>query len=146
MYIKKALDTIKEYGDELPNHIGLAMADCLQANNKEKESEQFRKKYGNTYIDFDSLNNQGVKYFKAGKIKEAVKVLRQAAASPEASISVLLNAAQACIKLLETDGSNEMVISDCVRYFKRLDDIAANDKNYARYKKLHTMYKKYELK
>lgn len=145
-YIKKSLNIIKEYGEELPNYLGIAMAECLEANQQDKEAEEFRKKYADNFICFETLNGEGVKFFKAGKYREAVEAFRKATQDPNASVSALLNATQACIKLLETEGPNELLVKDCTLYFKKLEDIAANDSNYARFKKLHTLYKKYELK
>ncbi|PCI45406.1 MAG: hypothetical protein COB51_08870 [Moraxellaceae bacterium] len=145
-YIKKSLKIIEEYGEDLPNHLGIAMAECLEANHQDKEAEEYRKKYDSSLINFDTLNAEGVKYFKAGKFRDAVATFRKATQDPNPSISAILNATQACIKLLETEGPNKLLVKDCTFYFKKLEDIAANDSNFARYKKLHTLYKKYELK
>ncbi|PCJ15932.1 MAG: hypothetical protein COB04_12345 [Gammaproteobacteria bacterium] len=146
MYINKSLKIIDEYGEELPNHLGMAMAECFEANQQDSEAAEYRKKYDVQFINFETLNGEGVRFFKAGKYKQAVEAFRKATQDPNASVSALLNATQACIKLLESEGPNPKLVADCTNYFKKLEDLAANDSNFARYKKLHTQYKKYELK
>ncbi len=88
----------------------------------------------------DSLNNQGVEFFEKGKLHNAIEMFDQAADQAAASFSVLLNAVQAHIALLQKEGPNEHNQKHCEAHLKRLSNMPKDDRRYARYAKLSEMF------
>ena len=138
-------DKIKELENNMPEQMALSLANVYDATGKKDEANKLRSKYGQTSAN-EVLNNDGVRLFKNGQIKEALSVFSKAAKAPDASNSVLINALQATIKLMEKEGSDESLMNDCGQYMNKLDGLDSNDKNFMRYKKLSSAYDSFSNK
>ena len=137
--LEKIQEDIKILPGQLPEDMAMSLANIYEATGNNEESKKLRDKYKNTPVS-EILNNDGVRYFKSGNIKEALSVFSEAAREPDASTSVLLNVVQALIKTIEQEGANEQLVESCGRYFSRMENMNSEDKNYPRYKKLFSIY------
>ncbi len=88
----------------------------------------------------ESLNNEGVKLFQAGKVEEAFRLFSEAAVSPQASFAVLLNALQACITLAGKKRAPANWRKFCEACFRRLEAMDADDPRQERLQKLRGLY------
>lgn len=89
-----------------------------------------------------ALNNRGMKYYDLGNYAEAVTLFNEAVLNPKASPSMLLNAIQTKISLMENDGINHSYLDDCKEYFERIGDLDKSDSLYPRYKSLKLVFNK----
>ena len=86
----------------------------------------------------DELNNRGVEYFERGMLEDAIKLFDKAASYPTASFSVLLNAVQAQVALLQKEFDDTLKIQ-CESHIKRLESMPKEDRRYPRFEKLTKM-------
>ncbi len=87
-----------------------------------------------------SLNDEAVSYFEQGELEKAIVCFDQATLYEQASISVLLNAAQAKIALMERDGPDKKILQDCRQLLIRIGEVAKTDERFGRYAKLRKTY------
>ena len=132
-------DKIKDLENKLPEQLAFSLANVYEGTGKKEEADQLRSQYCNAAAN-EILNNDGVRLFKEGQIKEALAVFSKAAAAPDASNSVLINALQATIKLMQKDGVEGGLMDNCGKYMSKLDHLNSDDKNYPRYQKLSHDY------
>ena len=138
-------DDLAELDNKMPEQMAHSLANVYDANGKKAEADKLRAKYSKASVN-EVLNNDGVRLFKNGQIKEALSVFSEAAKAPDASNSVLINALQASVKLMEKDGIDDSLMEHCGRYIKKLDNLEDSDKNYTRYKKLASDYENFSNK
>ncbi|MBL4608199.1 MAG: response regulator [Pseudomonadales bacterium] len=132
-------EDIAALNNKMPEQMAHSLANVYDAAGKKEEASKLREKYNKASAN-EVLNNDGVRLFKSGQIKEALSVFGDAAKAPDASNSVLINALQASIKLMENEGTDDSLIENCDRYMKKLDGLDSSDKNYMRFKKLSSAY------
>ena len=87
-----------------------------------------------------SLNDQGVGHYERGELEEAIIAFDQATKYEQAGISVLLNAIQAKISIMERDSSDKRILQDCRTLLIRIGEIAKTDERFARYARLRKTY------
>jgi len=93
-------------------------------------------------VENESLNNQGVELFQAGKVKEAVAAFEKALEIESTDKVTLLNAIQVSLKLAEKDSTaKKTMMANCKGYFKVLK-IRPNDPRKERFQTLKDMYDK----
>jgi tetratricopeptide (TPR) repeat protein len=83
-----------------------------------------------------ALNARGVSHYEKSEFHEAIAAFDEAASYEEAGVSVLLNAIQAKISLIENTQVDIGQLKDCYRYFQRIGKIGSNDERYERYERL----------
>lgn len=88
------------------------------------------------------LNADGIKRYSQKDFAAAVAIFDAAAAYEEAGISVLLNAIQAKISLVESQGDRGTHMQDCQNYFRRIGTIGSSDERYERYERLRTTFER----
>ncbi|WP_430460735.1 tetratricopeptide repeat protein [Thalassolituus sp. LLYu03] len=86
------------------------------------------------------MNAKGVSYYEKGEYPQAVAAFDEAASYDEAGVSVLLNAIQAKISLIESTQVDVAQLKDCFRYFQRIGFIGTNDDRSERYERLKGSY------
>ncbi len=86
-----------------------------------------------------NLNNQGVSFYREGKIAEAVEILYQAAERLQGNRVINLNAAQAIIGLMVQRGPDEVLIAQADACLSRIPFEAQNEK----YEKLHDLFEQF---
>jgi len=86
------------------------------------------------------LNARGVGHYEKGEFPQAIEAFDQAADYEEAGVSVLLNAIQAKISLIESTTIDVKQLRDCYKYFQRIGEIGSNDERYERYERLKNTY------
>lgn len=86
------------------------------------------------------LNDRGVRHYEKSEYAEAVKVFDEAASYEEAGISVLLNAIQAKISLIENTQVDVSHLKDCHRYFQRIGPMGDQDERFERYERLRNSF------
>lgn len=111
----------------------------LNADTKAKKEEARIKQ--KQIDEIDGFNNKAVELFEQGNLKEAVSLFKKAAANPQAGNSTYLNTIQALIMYMQKEGFKEAEGRVCISLFEKLSNINANDKSYAKLKKLKKMYK-----
>ena len=79
-------------------------------------------------------NNQGVKLTKEGKLKEAIAFFEQAAVAMPENKTINLNAAQALIMFMQTEGKNDLHIRNTGKYLERVQSIDPGDEKYQKLK------------
>src|SRR5690606_13030552 len=87
-----------------------------------------------------TLNTQGVSWYEKKDFANAVAAFDEAAAYEEAGISVLLNAIQAKISLIETTQMDVGQLKDCYRYFQRIGKVGETDERFDRYERLKNTF------
>ncbi|UZK02396.1 tetratricopeptide repeat-containing response regulator [Venatoribacter cucullus] len=87
-----------------------------------------------------ALNTQGVSCYEKKDFASAVAAFDEAAAYEEAGISVLLNAIQAKISLVETTQMDVGQLKDCYRYFQRIGKVGETDERFERYERLKNTF------
>ncbi len=87
-----------------------------------------------------ALNTQGVSCYEKKDFASAVAAFDEAAAYEEAGISVLLNAIQAKISLIETTQMDVGQLKDCYRYFQRIGKVGETDERFERYERLKNTF------
>lgn len=87
-----------------------------------------------------ALNTQGVSCYEKKDFASAVAAFDEAAAYEEAGISVLLNAIQAKISLIETTQMDVGQLKDCYRYFQRIGKVGETDERFERYERLKSTF------
>lgn len=87
-----------------------------------------------------SLNSQGIDCYTQKKYEQAVTIFEEAAGDEEASVSVLMNAIQAKISLMENRKIDKRHLKDCQMYFKRIGDIAESDERFERFSRLRKTF------
>jgi len=87
-----------------------------------------------------SLNDEGVGHYERGELKEAIIAFDQATRYEQAGISVLLNAIQAKISLMERDSPDKKILKDCRSLLIRIGTIAKDDDRFSRYARLRKTY------
>ena len=86
------------------------------------------------------LNARGVGHYEKGEFPQAIEAFDQAADYEEAGISVLLNAIQAKISLIENTQMDVAQLKDCYQYFQRIGPMGDNDERYERYERLKNSF------
>lgn len=86
------------------------------------------------------LNAEGVRWYEQKDFARAVEVFDAAADYEEAGVSVLLNAIQAKISLIESTQMDVGQLKDCYRYFQRLGQLAESDERFERYERLKNTF------
>lgn len=86
------------------------------------------------------MNAKGVGFYERSDFPQAVAAFDEAASFDEAGVSVLLNAIQAKISLIENTQMDIAQLKDCYRYFQRIGSIGENDERYERYERLKNTY------
>ena len=86
------------------------------------------------------LNAKGVGCYEKKEFVRAIELFDEAAAYEEAGISVLLNAIQAKISLIETTQMDIGQLKDCYRYFQRIGKIGELDDRFERYERLKNTF------
>ncbi|MFY9178285.1 MAG: response regulator [Venatoribacter sp.] len=89
-----------------------------------------------------SLNSQGMELFSQKDYVQAIALFDQAAQDRQASISVLMNAIQAKISLMENDGVNHTHLQDCRRYIDKIGVITQDDSRFERFERLKNAFVK----
>lgn len=138
-------DDLAALDNKMPKQMAHSLANVYDANGKKSEADKLRAKYNKAPVN-EVLNNDGVRLFKNGQIKQALSVFSEAANAPDASNSVLINALQASVKLMENEGVDDSLMEHCDRYIKKLNNLDSSDKNYMRYQKLASAYKNFANK
>ena len=87
-----------------------------------------------------ALNTRGVSCYEKKDFASAVAAFDEAAAYEEAGISVLLNAIQAKISLIETTQMDIGQLKDCYRYFQRIGKVGETDERFERYERLKNTF------
>lgn len=87
-----------------------------------------------------ALNARGVTHYEKNELAEAIAAFDEAASYEEAGVSVLLNAIQAKISLIEHTRIDVSQLKDCYRYFQRIGKIGNNDERYERYERLKSTF------
>lgn len=87
-----------------------------------------------------SLNSQGIEFYTQRQYAKAVVLFDEAAQDDEASISVLINAVQAKISLMESTKADAKQLKECGAYFNRIGLIPATDERYERFERLRNTY------
>lgn len=87
-----------------------------------------------------ALNAKGVGYYEKKAFVQAIEAFDEAAAYEEAGVSVLLNAIQAKISLVETTQMDVEQLKDCYRYFQRIGKIGEQDDRFERYERLKNTF------
>ena len=87
-----------------------------------------------------ALNARGVGSYEQGDYAAAVAAFDEAASYEEAGVSVLLNAIQAKLSLLENTRVDSNQLRDCYHYFQRIGKIGDNDERYERYERLKSTF------
>lgn len=84
------------------------------------------------------LNRQAIKLYEQAKIPEALKLFREALDLQSRNISIVLNCAQALIKL-SGKGENAEALDECRACLDRVKAIPESDPRYARYQQLRAL-------
>jgi|FLOH01.1.fsa_nt_gi tetratricopeptide (TPR) repeat protein len=110
---------------------GLAAAELAQLQSLEENLNQMVIRDHTA-----ALNARGVGHYEKGEFADAITAFDEAASYDEAGVSVLLNAIQAKISLIENTQIDIGQLKDCYRYFQRIGKIGNNDERYERYERL----------
>jgi len=130
---------ISNAAEQMSQSMALSLANAYESTGHQNEANQLRDKYKTSSAN-EMINNDGIRLYKAGHLKEALAIFREAAKTPEASPGVLLNALQTSLSAIEANGSDDLLMESCNRYLSRLKNLDSNDKNYMRYQKLNASY------
>lgn len=106
--------------DELLSSLGKTFTEAGISEAPETLIEEIRKGVFNK-------NNQGVRLIRSGDIDRAVSLLQDAAEELSSNKTINLNAAQALIMKLETNGSNPQDLERINRYMGRVKQMAPDD-------------------
>lgn len=87
-----------------------------------------------------SLNAQGIEAYTQKHFARAVILFDEAAQDDEASPSVLINAVQAKISLMESTKADAKQLKECLAYFNRIGLIPATDERFERFERLRNTY------
>ncbi len=120
---KKMLRTLRDSGLSGPS---LQQLDTLETNLNQVVIREHTA----------ALNSTGVGAYEKGDYANAVVAFDEAASYDEAGVSVLLNAIQAKLSLIENTRIDVDQLRDCYRYFQRVGKIGDNDERFERYERL----------
>jgi|TARA_Y100000310_G_scaffold339841_1_gene433763 DNA-binding response OmpR family regulator len=82
----------------------------------------------------EELNQKGIALYESGKIADAYQVFQRAANVTDANYSVILNAIQACLELVEQKRTpSEHWSTECEDYFERIAGIDCEDHRFERF-------------
>lgn len=89
-----------------------------------------------------ALNAQAVALYEKGNLAEAVPLFDEVVQFEQAGISVLMNAIQAKLALLEKTQVNVEQLKLCYLYFQRIGKINRDDERFERYERLKALFMK----
>lgn len=124
---KKMLRTLRDSGLSGPS---LQQLDTLETNLNQVVIREHAA----------ALNSTGVGAYEKGDYANAVIAFDEAASYDEAGVSVLLNAIQAKLSLIENTQIDVDQLRDCYRYFQRVGKIGDNDERFERYERLKSTF------
>jgi len=130
--------TIEQFVSAQPDHHPFGLAKSLINAKIESLRAQAEQ------AQIDEYNNKGVELFEQGALEQAISSFEKATVHAAVNFSILLNALQAHISLLEQRGTEPSSMQAINQLFARLEPMATDDRRQGRRRRLLNLYRRLE--